>query len=170
MKVDLGCGKSKLDGYFGVDLFPFKGVNLVQNLNESRWQIPDASCTEINASHVIEHLEDLFNFFREIYRISADGCIINLSTPHYSSKNSWADHTHIKHLSIDFFEPFISGYMRDKIGAFEIIKKRLSFGSLFFTWPARFIVLLLGYKYYERHFAWMFPARNIHISLKCIKR
>ncbi len=169
MKIDLGCGPKKLEGYYGVDFYPFEGVDLVQDLNKSKWDIPDSSCTEINASHVVEHIEDLANFFKEIYRISADGCLIHLSTPHYSSNNSWADPTHIKHLSIDFCEPFISGYMKEKIGNFKVVKKKLSLGSIFFSWPSRLIIFISGYKYYERHFAWMFPARNIYITLKSIK-
>jgi len=169
MRVDLGCGPSKLSGYFGVDSFPYEGVDLVQDLNEPRWAFDDDSCEEINASHLIEHIRDLVAFFGEVYRIAADGCIVRLSTPHFTNRDSWRDPTHVHHLSIHFFDTLMEGYLRERMGRFDVLEKRLSYGPLLFTWPARLVVALFGYAFYEERCAWSCPARNIYLELRCVK-
>jgi hypothetical protein len=169
MKVDLGCGPSKQEGYYGLDAFPYEGVDLVQDLNEPGWALEDASCEEINASHLVEHINDLVAFFGELHRIAADGCTVKLSTPHYTSRDSWRDPTHVHHLSVHFFDTLLEGYLRERMGAFEIVERRLSYGPFVFTWPARLVVALFGYAFYEEHCAWSMPARNIYLTLKCVK-
>ncbi len=169
MKLDIGCGPNKREGYFGMDIHPYDGVDLVQDINQTPWQLDDSSCSEIFANQVIEHVPDLLSFFRELHRVAADGCHITLTTPHYSSRNSWADPTHIHHLSVSFCAPFVEGYLSEQLPGFSVTKQKISFGSFLWTWPGRLIYALFGDRFYEKHFCWVFPASSVIVELSVDK-
>ena len=167
-KIDIGCGPKKTPGHIGVDIYPYEGVDVVQNFDEFPWNIPDQCCSHIRCIQVIEHMRDLRIFFKELHRISKKGCLIRIETPHYSSASSWGDPTHLHHLSVDFAKPFTSGYLEKQLPGFEVIEKKISFGSFFWTWPGRLIYLILGARNYERRFCWIFPASCVKLTLKRI--
>lgn len=169
MKLDIGCGPNKKSGFFGMDIHPYPGVDLIQDLAQTPWRIDDSVCDEIWADQVIEHIPDLVNFFSELRRIARDGCCIRLATPHYSSHNSWADPTHIHHLSVSFCDPLAKGYLSERLPGFSIVQRRISFGSLIWTWPARLVCAVFGYRVYEKRFCWMFPASSIIVELRVDK-
>ena len=166
MKLELGCGPSKGDGYTGMDLFAYEGVDIVHDMDVFPWPIEDGACTEIRAIHLVEHVADIRAFFQEISRIAAPGCHIHIVTPHYSSWSSWVDPTHIHHLSVYFADTFVEGYLASQIVGLSVVKRRIRFGSFIWTWPGRLINKLLGMRFYERRFAWIFPASAIEINLK----
>jgi hypothetical protein len=169
MKLDIGCGPKKKPGFFGMDLFQYEGVDLVQDITQAPWNIESDSCTEIVAYQVIEHVPDLRSFFTELHRIAADGCCITLTTPHYSSHNSWADPTHIHHLSVAFSKPFTTGYLSAQIPGFSLTKAKITFGSVLWTWPGRLICALFGNRTYEKRFCWICPASSIVVELQVSK-
>lgn len=169
MKLDIGCGPNKRAGFYGMDLHPYDGVDLVQDISETPWKIDDSSCDEILADQVIEHVPDLMSFFSELYRVSKNGCRISLTTPHYSSHNSWADPTHVHHLSISFCDSFTRGYLAGQLPGFSVAHQKISFGSFIWTWPARLICALFGYRVYEKRLCWMFPASSIIVELQVNK-
>ena len=63
MKLELGCGPSKGDGYTGMDLFAYEGVDIVHDMDVFPWPIEDGACTEIRAIHLVEHVVDIRAFF-----------------------------------------------------------------------------------------------------------
>lgn len=81
LRLDLGCGINKKDGFTSVDIIAFEGVDVVCDLTKS-WPWKDGSVTEINASHVVEHFtaEERCHFMNEAYRV--------LVTPELSIENS----------------------------------------------------------------------------------
>ncbi len=168
-KLDIGCGPHKEDGFIGMDIYRYKGVDIVWNINKIPWPIEDDSFEYIQANQVIEHIHDLFGFFKEIHRISENGAILHIETPHYSSRNSWADPTHVQHLSAYFCRPFIDGYLSEQIGRFEIINRRVIFGSLWHTWKGRILAKFLGVETWENYYSFRHPARFIVIDLRVVK-
>lgn len=36
-KLDIGCGRNKKEGFYGVDIFDFEGVDIVADLREKHW-------------------------------------------------------------------------------------------------------------------------------------
>lgn len=143
----------------------------MQDLDQTPWQIEDGSCSEIFANQVIEHVKDLRSFFTEMHRVAADGCLVTLTTPHYSSHNSWADPTHLHHLSVAFCKPFVDGgYLAAQIPGYRLESAKITFGSLIWTWPARIICALFGYRVYEKRLCWLFPASSVVVQLRIEKR
>jgi len=47
MKLEIGCGKNIMEGYFGMDIHQYEGVDLVQDVTLAPWEIDDSSCTAI---------------------------------------------------------------------------------------------------------------------------
>ena len=168
-KLDIGCGRSKDSEFTGIDIYDWPGVDIVWDLEKFPWPIEDNSFNYIKAIHVVEHINDQVGFFREIHRIAADNAIVHLETPHFSSRDSWADPTHVRHMSLFFTDQMTAnGYLVDTTGEFELISRRVNFGSLLGSMHARFISKLMGYEKWERS-AFKMPARNIYIDLKVIK-
>lgn len=70
IKVDLCCGKNKLENYVGVDLTKRKGVDIVRDLNES-WPFEDNSVGLFFAQEAVEYLKDPLHVMKEMYRCLA---------------------------------------------------------------------------------------------------
>lgn len=73
MKLDIGCGKNKKEGYVGIDVAKDSDADIIA----SALSIPvkDAVVDEINCSHLVEHLypEEAQKFFDEIFRVLKEG-------------------------------------------------------------------------------------------------
>ncbi len=168
-KLDIGCGKSKDPAFTGIDIFDWPGVDIVWNLEKFPWPIEDGSFDYIKINHVVEHINDQVGFFHEIHRIADDGALVHLETPHFSSSNSWADPTHVRHFSLFFTDSMMkNGYLIDATGEFELISRRVNFGAVIGSMRARVISAFMGYEKWERY-AFNMPARNIYIDLRVVK-
>ena len=56
IKLDIGCSGYKHKGFVGMDIRPEPGVDIVHNLEQFPYPLPDDSCSIILASHVLEHM------------------------------------------------------------------------------------------------------------------
>lgn len=99
IRIDIGCGKNKKEGFIGLDQFPIPGVDVVTDLTK-RWPYEDNSVDEANCSHFIEHLTN-FNgkwervkFFNELHRVLKPGAKCALAFPHWASNRFYGDPTH----------------------------------------------------------------------------
>lgn len=95
-KLDLGCGRNKKEGFFGIDSFKFDNVDLVLDLGNSRWPFDDDSVEEVHCSHFLEHLtqQERIHFANELYRVMAPGAKAQVITPHWASSRAYGDPTH----------------------------------------------------------------------------
>ena len=100
MQLNLGCGFDHSKGYVNVDSWPGCAPDCVVDLEKFPWPFEDCSITRILAHHVLEHLGgDLATFrglWREIYRIAAPACEIDVRIPYYKSAEFWTDPTHVR--------------------------------------------------------------------------
>lgn len=96
VKVDIGCGKAKADGFIGMDTLPFEGVDVVCNAGKDRWPWNDGEVDEIRCSHMLEHLEpeERVHFANEAYRVLKKGGTCQIITPHWCSPRAYGDLTH----------------------------------------------------------------------------
>jgi SAM-dependent methyltransferase len=98
-KLNLACGQTKIDGYFGLDIAPGSTVDAVVDLEQFPWPIESDSAEEIICSHYVEHTPDLIKFMEEVYRILKPGGIIKVVAPYYTSIRCWQDPTHKRAIS-----------------------------------------------------------------------
>lgn len=100
IKIDLGCGKNKKEGFVGVDQYPMEGVDVVLDIGTSPWPWEDDSVDEAHSSHFLEHLtnfEDKWqrtHFFNELYRVLKPGAKCTIIIPHWASTRYYGDPTH----------------------------------------------------------------------------
>ncbi len=82
--IDLGCGRQKTPGSFGVDQAPLENVDLVWNLLDFPYPFESNSAEQIISQHTLEHFapDDALRFIAEIYRILKPGGTLLLACPH----------------------------------------------------------------------------------------
>jgi SAM-dependent methyltransferase len=169
-RLDIGCGAAKPQGYDGIDSFGYPGVDYVHDFDSGKpWPIETDRYAYLRAIHVIEHVRELRGFFAEVHRVARPGGIVHIETPHFSARNSWADPTHVHHLSVSFCDPFLDGYLGERFPRFRLVSRRITFGGFLYTWPGRLLCLLLGPETYEKHFTWIFPASSVVVELQVMK-
>lgn len=95
LKLDLGAGKNKREGFKGVDVRPFEGVDIVADLTKE-WPWADSSVEEVHCSHMVEHLTapQRIHFCNELYRVLKPGAKATIIAPHWSSCRAYGDMTH----------------------------------------------------------------------------
>lgn len=96
LKLDIGCGKNKKEGFLGVDRLPFEGVDYQFNAGVDSWPFENDSVEEAHTSHFVEHLTALerIHFCNELYRVLKPGGKCALVVPHWSSCRAYGDPTH----------------------------------------------------------------------------
>lgn len=96
LKLDFGCGPHKRDGFQGVDMTPFVGVDFVVDLKQGTWPWPDNSVAEAHSSHFLEHLtsSERVHFCNELYRVLVPGGTCQVIVPHWGSCRAYGDPTH----------------------------------------------------------------------------
>jgi hypothetical protein len=101
LRLDFGCGKNKKEGFKGVDIRPFEGVDFVLNIAEAHWPWPADSVDEVHCSHFIEHLTwpQRVHFFNELGRVMKKGANATLIWPHWCGDRYWGDPTHQQPMS-----------------------------------------------------------------------
>lgn len=89
MRIDLGCGGAKREGFVGVDSSSFPGVDHVIDLTQDRLPFPNASVGHVYSSHFLEHISAPNHVFMEIGRVCAEGAKIEFWTPYGFSNDAF---------------------------------------------------------------------------------
>jgi len=172
-KIDLGCGPRKVEGSFGVDSYQYDGVDLVCDLNQSKWPIADNSFDVIYARHFIEHIDDAVAFLREVHRIGKSGAEVHIITPHFSSAGSWGDITHLRHLSAKWHVSFTceKHYLSQKLPQFSLVSNQIEFShpKKLRNRITQLLIKISGLHKWERRWAFIFRGDNIYTILKIVK-
>jgi len=95
IKLDLGCGPRKQEGFIGVDRIKFEGVDVVTDLN-AKWPWKDETVGEIYMSHTMEHFTGVqrVHIVNEMYRVMQKGAKAQVITPYWASNRAYGDYTH----------------------------------------------------------------------------
>ncbi len=102
MRVDIGCGDSKPEGFIGIDICPGPCVDIVADLSKS-FPLEDSSVDELRAYDVIEHLPDRLNTMNEIWRVCKPGARVDLFVPSTDGRGAFQDPTHVSFWNINSF-------------------------------------------------------------------
>jgi SAM-dependent methyltransferase len=171
--LDIGCGKKKqAPEAIGVDRERGSRADVFAELTRFPWPFRDDCADRIYLSHFLEHQPDILRAMREVHRIAKNGAEVIVVTPHYSSLDSYADPTHLYHLgwqSFDYFTQREFANFTYRSGGFEILERRLTFGGNFLLDNIARGSAALSMDFYEKHLAWMLPARNIYCRLRAVK-
>ena len=162
--LDIGCGPSKVENSWGIDIFQYPEVDQILDLNNVPWDLPADHFEIIYAQHIIEHVASIPEFMNEVYRIAKDGATVHVVTPHFSSIDSYSDPTHRWHLSSEWYP-----ILQAQVSRFTHLKTKISFGKSALAFIPRFIIKLKGINWWEKKLAFVLRARNIETTLKVEK-
>lgn len=128
LKLDIGCGKNKREGFVGVDQYQFDGVDVVLNVvawandpgghpinHRIKWPWADSSVDEAHSSHFVEHLTPVerCHFFNELWRVLKPSAQATIITPHWSNARAYGDPTHQWPAISEWFYLYLNKGWRD---------------------------------------------------------
>jgi predicted SAM-dependent methyltransferase len=89
IKIDLGCGKNKINNHVGIDREDF-GQEVVWDVVHGL-PFPNDSVDGFHSSHFFEHIrwEDVSNLLSEIVRVCKDGTFLDIIVPHAETKEAF---------------------------------------------------------------------------------
>lgn len=112
VKLDIACGANKQDGFIGIDIQKLKGVDIVHDLNNYPYPLPDECSNMVIASHYIEHINPaefgFINFMNEIWRLLKHQGRFAICAPYAGSPGYWQDPTHCNgcnEITFFYFDP-----------------------------------------------------------------
>lgn len=166
--LDVGCGPRKTANAIGIDHFAYPGVDVVCDLDVTPWPLVTSSFDKIVASHVIEHVASIPSFMRELHRVGRPGALVEISTPHFSSNDSWQDPTHRWHLGSRWHETFCGGYLSAQLPQFEFLSVEVELPRKVRNVLTRLMLRYRGLGRWERR-AFRSPGKNMHTHLRVVK-
>jgi SAM-dependent methyltransferase len=99
IQLDIGCGANKQPDFVGIDIRPLAGVDIVWDLEEQPWPLPDECVLRAVSHHLVEHIDPhkfgFVHFMDEVWRIMKPGGQFAISCPHGSSQGFIQDPTHV---------------------------------------------------------------------------
>lgn len=107
IRLDVGCGAAKQEGFVGMDVRELPGVEIVHDVNVIPWPLPDECVLVAICSHLVEHIPPVvlapdgstrfpfMEFMDEFWRVMKPGGKLAISHPHGSSQGFLMDPTHV---------------------------------------------------------------------------
>ncbi|HPA25376.1 MAG TPA: class I SAM-dependent methyltransferase [bacterium] len=143
IKLDLGCGKEKKDGFIGIDINPQSQADIIASALNLPFK--ENSVDEIYSRHVGEHFSpiEIDIFFKEIYRVLKPGSKAFLKIDRDWSKKRLLkkDSTHAYRYSTEEIRQHLKNFKFSKVK-----------NTFYFTkTPDTF----LGYTFYNKIFVWL---------------
>lgn len=170
--VDLGCGRDKIPGAVGVDFSENALADVRHDLDLYPYPFPQGSFDVIVLRNVVEHVRNIVGLMQEIHRIGRSSADVLITTPHFSSLYSYQDPTHVRHLALESMDYFTQTTRHSNFyssARFEIVARGLDFGGSFpFSLISRSLARI-SERWYEKHFAFIFPANSIWFHLRVVK-
>ncbi|MBN8892773.1 MAG: hypothetical protein BGP12_03965 [Rhodospirillales bacterium 70-18] len=110
MKLNLGCGRSKREGYVNIDRREAVQPDLVWDLEITPYPFEDDSVEEIVAHHVLQRLGQdpavFLAIIKELHRILMPGGTLDIRAPHHRSDLFWDDPTNVRPINQGVFSLF----------------------------------------------------------------
>jgi len=109
LRLNLGCGRSPLPGWVNVDISPLPGIDVVADLDACRTKplpFADNVASEMQMSHVLEHIHDTLALMQELNRIAEPNAVLTIRCPYGSSDDADEDPTHCQRFFMNSFTYF----------------------------------------------------------------
>jgi len=108
LKLNLGCGFDKREGWLNADAFPACEPDLLMDIEATPWPLETNAFDHVLLKHVLEHVGAQFEVFaavmRELHRVTAPGGLVEIHVPHVRHDSFWSDPTHVRPFTVLTFE------------------------------------------------------------------
>lgn len=106
MKINLGSGSTKVDGYISVDIDQSVKPDVVCDIRNPLPFYTD-TVEEVRAYHILEHIgPEFFDLLKEIYRVCKNDAIIDVRVPHHRHDYFFGDPTHVRPITLEAMRLF----------------------------------------------------------------
>jgi predicted SAM-dependent methyltransferase len=151
VKLNLGCGFDKREGWLNVDNFPECAPDRFLDIETTPWDLPTDAFEIVLMKHVLEHVGARFETFaavmRELHRITAPDGLLEIHVPHVRHDTFWSDPTHVR-----AFTP-LTFLMMSKRQNREWMEKRANYTMLAFVMDVDFEIESIVQNYDSRWIA-----------------
>ena len=104
MKLLLGCGLTKTEGYVRVDYDPKVKPDVLIDLESGKkWPWDDNSVDEIKADNLLEHIKNIDHFMEQAYRVLKPDGLLHILVPHFMNYQAYYDPDHIRYFAPQSF-------------------------------------------------------------------
>ena len=117
-RLNMGCGFNKIDGFVNADISDVVKPDVNIDFNQFPWKFEDNEFDHIVAKDILEHIgntgEDFINAIKEMYRISHNGAIWEVQSPHWRCDTALDDPTHRRLITMGMFNLFNRRMLMEK--------------------------------------------------------
>lgn len=176
VRLDLGCGNNKQNGYVGVDIFSGREVDVVANLEIPPLPFLTSSVDEVYVSHFLEHTENPNAVIEDIHRILAPHGRLVIKVPQFSNYKGFQQFhkRFFGYTAFDVYDPTTASGQKWNYysnARFRIVRKEL---RVFTTWKLPYTFLMAWFarwkpEFYEHFFAFISPAEEIYVEMQAVK-
>ena len=124
VKLNLGCGLEKIDGFVNVDINEEIDPDVIWDISEGLHYWKDESVSYILAKDVLEHIpgNKTILLWNEMYRVLKKGGKLVVRVPLAGSELYWADPEHVTGYNMKTFEELSKpNKLMRYDGCFEIV-------------------------------------------------
>ena len=167
--LNLGCGNKHLPNAINLDITPDTNPDIVHDLDQMPWPLPDNHFTEVVIYDVIEHVDNVIACMEEVHRVCKPGAVVKISVPHFSCANAFTDPTH-RH----YFGWFSFHYVTGEHNFSFYTRKRFKRRNITLNFRhSNLNRIVRRYanrkpKEYEARWAWIFPAWFLMFELEVV--
>lgn len=106
LKLNVGCGFRPFTGYINLDYDEYVHPDVVRSIDDGL-PFDDNKFSEVYSSHVIEHVNDVFFFMSEIWRVCEKGAKVTIICP--NGHNPWASYEpdHKRQVTYAYFRRWV---------------------------------------------------------------
>lgn len=130
LKLNLGCGKDKREGYLNCDFIREVNPDFICDLSK-KLPFKDNSVNEILLNHVIEHVKNWDEvLIKEIYRICKNNAIIKIRAPYFKHESAFSNFQHYRFFTYTTFDLLDKNHVEHfhiPSVDFKVIYKKLKF-------------------------------------------
>lgn len=122
LRVDVGCGAAKPEGFVGVDARPLPGVDVVHDVRRGL-PFDEGSVGQLRVQDFLEHLRpgrEIVNFMREAYRVLAPGGWLTAAVPSTDGRGAWQDPTHVSGWNRNSWWYYTDSHFRDYVDGLDV--------------------------------------------------
>lgn len=109
IKLHVGCGYHKFDGWTRLDVLEEVDPDIQCDLDKEGIPLPDNCVTEVHADYILEHVDNVLALMQEIWRVCVSGSKVYIGVPYFGWAGAHKDPTH-KH----YFDPESYRYWNSK--------------------------------------------------------
>ena len=172
MKIlDIGCGNRKISGAVGLDQNPKSQADVIHDLDVFPYPFADDTFDQFYGIDVLEHVTDVIRTLEEIHRIGRPGLGSSSGFPTSPAPRPMEIPTHRHFFNSQSLDYFCGGFPEYEFytqARFKKIKVRINFWKIH-QWNGVSFLANRFPGYYEKLFAFIFPAMNIEFQLEIIK-